>query len=142
MASLNFYSEFETNLMSYRRVIVLLSQVKTAKAHGKNYIKVKPHLVRYFLRNHLLHKVKLGSTFCKDYMDCFENHYKLQLKIAKCHLQLAMSLLFQCSSTSSKNNCTVLHQLIPFSPCKLKKSFRISCKESMLNAATYLYSLF
>ena len=51
MAPLSFCSQFETNLMSNRKVIRLLLQLKSAKAHGKNYIKVKPHLVAIFLRN-------------------------------------------------------------------------------------------
>ena len=55
MASLSLYPQFETNLMSTRKVIELLLQLKSAKAHGKNYIKVKPHLVRHLLRNCLLH---------------------------------------------------------------------------------------
>ena len=56
MASLNppglsLYPQLETILMSTRKVIELLLQLKNAKAHGKNYIKVKPHLVRHLLRN-------------------------------------------------------------------------------------------
>ena len=47
MASLSLYSQFETNLMSNCKVIELLLLLKSAKAHGKNYIKVKPHLVRH-----------------------------------------------------------------------------------------------
>ena len=54
MASLSFYSQLETNLMSNRKVIELLLQLKSAKVHGKNYIKVKPHMVRHLLRNCLL----------------------------------------------------------------------------------------
>ena len=54
MASLSLYPQFETNLMPNRNVIELLLQLKSAKAHGKNYIKVKPHLVRHLLRNRLL----------------------------------------------------------------------------------------
>ena len=54
MASLNLYPQFKTNLMSNRKVIELVLQLKSAKAHGKNYIKVKPHLVRHLLRNRLL----------------------------------------------------------------------------------------
>ena len=50
-ASLGFCPQFETNLMSNRKVIELLLQFKSAKAHGKNYIKVKPPLFRYLLRN-------------------------------------------------------------------------------------------
>ena len=53
MASLSLYPQFETNLMSNRNVIELLLQLKSAKAHGKNYIKVKQHLVRHLLRNRL-----------------------------------------------------------------------------------------
>ena len=47
MASLNLYPQFETNLMSNRNVIELILQLKSAKAHDKNYIKVKPSLVRH-----------------------------------------------------------------------------------------------
>ena len=49
MASLSLYPEFETNLMSNHEVIELLLQLKSAKAHGKSYIKVKPrHLQRTY----------------------------------------------------------------------------------------------
>ena len=59
MASLSLYPEFETNLMSDRNVIELLLQLMSAKAHGKNYMRVKAHLVRHLLRNRLLlHRVK------------------------------------------------------------------------------------
>ena len=54
MALLGLYPQFETNLMSNRKVTKLLLQSKSAKAHGKNYIKVKPHLVSHLLRNRLL----------------------------------------------------------------------------------------
>ena len=54
MTSLSLYPQFETNLMSNRKAIELLLQLKSAKAHGKSYIKVKPHLVRHLLRNCLL----------------------------------------------------------------------------------------
>ena len=53
MASLSLCPECETSLMSNCKVIELLLQLKSAKAHGRNYIKVKPHLVRHLLRNHL-----------------------------------------------------------------------------------------
>ena len=53
MASLSLYPQFETNLISNRKVIELILQLKSAKDHGKNYIKVKPHLVRHLLRNRL-----------------------------------------------------------------------------------------
>ena len=51
MASLSLYPQFVINLMSNRKVIELLLQLKTAEADGKNYITVKPHLVRRLLRN-------------------------------------------------------------------------------------------
>ena len=54
MALLSLYLQFETNLMSNRKVTELLLQLKSAKAHGKNYIKIKPYLVRHLLRNCLL----------------------------------------------------------------------------------------
>ena len=56
MASRSLYPQFETNLMSNRKAIELLLQLKRAKVHGKHFIKVKPHLVRNFLRNRLLEK--------------------------------------------------------------------------------------
>ena len=52
-ASLSLYPLFDTNMVSDHNVIELPLQLKSAKAHGKNFIKVKAHLVRYFLRNHL-----------------------------------------------------------------------------------------
>ena len=55
MASLSLYPQFETNVMSNHKVIELLLQLKSAKAHDKNYIKVRPPLVRHLQRNHLLH---------------------------------------------------------------------------------------
>ena len=54
MASLSLYPQFQTNMMSNRKVIELLLQLKSAKAHSKNYIKAKPHLVRHLQRNRLL----------------------------------------------------------------------------------------
>ena len=51
MASLSLCPQFETSLMLNRKAIELLLQLKSAKTHGKNYIKVKPHLVRHLLRN-------------------------------------------------------------------------------------------
>ena len=40
MALLSLHPQFETNFMSNRNVIGFLLQLKGAKAHGKNYIKV------------------------------------------------------------------------------------------------------
>ena len=57
MASLSLY-------LSNRKVIEFLLQLKSAKAHGKNYKKVKPHLVRHLLRKCLLlkHDRRLGQS--------------------------------------------------------------------------------
>ena len=44
MASLSLCPQFETNLMSNGKVLL---QLKSAKSDGKNYIKVKPPLVRH-----------------------------------------------------------------------------------------------
>ena len=47
MASLSLYPQFKTNLMSNRKVIELHLQLKSAKTHGKNDIKIRPPLVRH-----------------------------------------------------------------------------------------------
>ena len=60
MASLNL--QLETNLLSNGQVIELLLQLKSAKAHSKNCIKVKPDLVRHLLRNRLFRKL-LNRSF-------------------------------------------------------------------------------
>ena len=57
MASLSLYSQFETNLTSNRKAIELLLQLKSAKTHCKNYIKLRPPLVRHLQRNGLLWKI-------------------------------------------------------------------------------------
>ena len=44
MASLSLSPQFEINFMSDRKVIELLLQLKSAKTHGKNYIKVVRNL--------------------------------------------------------------------------------------------------
>ena len=61
MASLRLCPQFETNLMSTRKVIELLLKLKSVKAHGKSYIKVKPHLVRHLLRNSILYIDQRGA---------------------------------------------------------------------------------
>ena len=53
MASFSLCPQFETNLMSNRKVIELLLQLKSAKAYGKSCKKFKPHLLRHLLRNRL-----------------------------------------------------------------------------------------
>ena len=62
MASLSLFRPSETNLLSNRKVIKLLLQLKSAKAHGKDYTKVKPHLVRHLLHNRLLELKVLQLT--------------------------------------------------------------------------------
>ena len=62
MASMNFYGQFETNLISNRKVNELLLQLKSAKDHGKNYITVNPHLVRHILHDRL--SLTFSFTFC------------------------------------------------------------------------------
>ena len=78
MASLSFYSQFETNLMSNRKVIELLLELKSAKAHGKNYIKVKPHLVCHLLRNCLLLLLKLKVSKIREYTKFSSNFIEIQ----------------------------------------------------------------
>ena len=61
MASLSLCPQFGTNLMSNRKVLKLLLQLTSAKAHGKIYIKVKPYLVRHLLRDRLLQDVSISQ---------------------------------------------------------------------------------
>ena len=65
MASSSLCREFKTNLMSNRKVIELVLQLNSAKAHGKNYIKVKPHLVRNLLRNCLFASAPKSESLLK-----------------------------------------------------------------------------
>ena len=53
MASLSLSPQYETNVISNGKVIELLKQLKSTKAHGKNYVKVIPLLVRHLLPNRL-----------------------------------------------------------------------------------------
>ena len=53
MATLNLCPQFETNLTSHRKVIEVLVQLKSANAHGKNYINVAPLLVCHLLCDRL-----------------------------------------------------------------------------------------
>ena len=62
MAALTLCPQFETDPMSNRKVIELLLQLKSAKAHGKNYINVKPPLVRHLLRYCQLNYVQQQFT--------------------------------------------------------------------------------
>ena len=57
--SMSLYPKFESSLISNRNVIELLLQLKSAKAHGKTYIRVKAHLVRHLLRNRLFPRIDL-----------------------------------------------------------------------------------
>ena len=62
MASLSLSPQFETNAISNGKVIELLQQLKSAKAHGKNYINVTPLLVSHLLHNRLLLVFNCGIT--------------------------------------------------------------------------------
>ena len=64
MVLLSLYPQFETNLMSNRKVVELLLQLKSRKAHGKNYIKVRPPLACHLLHNCLL---KTGKHLTATY---------------------------------------------------------------------------
>ena len=75
MASLSLCPQVETNLMSNRKVIELLLQLKSAKPHGKNYIKVKPHLVRV-----CVHVFDKGITSCTQ-----EDKLQLSCNLRKSH---------------------------------------------------------
>ena len=81
MAPSSLYSQFETNLMSNRKVVELLLQLKSAKAHGKNHIKVRPLLVRHLLRNRLFtYNMPHLQTFKKsmNFPDCIGLHGQLE----------------------------------------------------------------
>ena len=49
MVSMSLCSQFETDLTPNRKVIELLLQLKSAVhvAHGKNYVNIRPPLVRH-----------------------------------------------------------------------------------------------
>ena len=76
MVSSSLYPQFETNLMSNRKVIEYLLKLKSTKAHGKNYIKVKPHLVRYlcvivyWIHKHMNPKLTLCNIYLKQQTAC------------------------------------------------------------------------
>ena len=63
MASLSLSPQSETNTISNSKVIELLKQLKSAKAHGQNYIKVTPLLVRHLLRNRLFSSIPFQVLF-------------------------------------------------------------------------------
>ena len=54
MSLLSLRPQFETNAISNDKVIELPLQLKSAKAHGYNYIKVKPLLVCHILPTEFL----------------------------------------------------------------------------------------
>ena len=57
--------------MSNRKVIELVLQLKSAKAHGKNCIKVKPHLVCHLSRNRLFKYAPRCLFDCGAYYNIF-----------------------------------------------------------------------
>ena len=69
MVSLSPCPQFETNLMPNRKVIEFLLQLKSAKAHGKNCMKVKPYLVRHLSRNRLLNLLQHVADIGGDWLD-------------------------------------------------------------------------
>ena len=75
MASLSLYLQLETNLMSNRKVIELLLQSKSAKAHGKNNIKVKAHTTR----GHLNFATTIAGNFSGG------DETTVYSRIAKCY---------------------------------------------------------
>ena len=114
MASLSLYSQFETNLLSNRKVIELPLQFKSAKAHGKNHIKVKPHVVCHLLRNCLLSR-------CRQMMSIFrKNNEWLRFRhvfLSHCNLKTLYSnatvciyyLLTGCKGRTRKYKPKVFH---------------------------------
>ena len=74
MASLSLCPQFETNLMLNRKIIEFLLQLKSAKAHGKTYIKVKPHLVRHLLRKCLLPIATYSTGINPSFTKPFDTH--------------------------------------------------------------------
>ena len=88
MASLSLCPQFETNLMLNRKIIELLLQLKSAKTHGKNYMKVKPHLVRHLLRNCLLETLSFASCF-ETFLSCVKRiTTDLKLNRPRCNLRM------------------------------------------------------
>ena len=85
MASLSLFPQLETNLMSNRKVIEFLLQLKRAKAHGKNYIKVRPphsaifSVIVYFSCKIVLQRWKEKKVQVEDVM--------LHIAIFSCNLQ-------------------------------------------------------
>ena len=71
------YPQFETNLMSNRKVIELLLQLKRTKAHGKNYKKLKrtkAHGKNYKKSNHT-------AIFCVIIYSSISSHIFINLVI-------------------------------------------------------------
>ena len=77
--------------MSNRTVIELLLQLKSAKAHGKSYIKVKPHLVRHLLRNRLFEVlfIPVSVTWDRNIKNVLfsQLHQTLLVEVGGRHLQ-------------------------------------------------------
>ena len=60
--------------MLNRKIIEFLLQLKSAKAHGKTYIKVKPHLVRHLLRKCLLPIATYSTGINPSFTKPFDTH--------------------------------------------------------------------
>ena len=84
--------------MSNRKVIELLLQLKSAKAHDKNYIKVKPHLVHHHLEWILFQMVSVKSL---RFVDTWRSGY-CYLNKAECNLNQSKDDSFV--ERAAKNN--------------------------------------
>ena len=79
-------------MMSNCKVIDLVLQLKSAKAHGKNYVKVKPHLVSHFLRNHLFDLpcfLKKDLRQITEFLHLMEKTHFSQYEIGLVHQKLS-----------------------------------------------------
>ena len=101
MASLSLYPQFETNLMSNRKVIEFLLQLKNAKDHGKNYIKVKPHLVSYLLHNRLLRLV-FNSPSRVVLIEGFSSISKIDQNTKNHQAEKCLDIFNHCAFTQGK----------------------------------------
>ena len=95
MASLSLSSQFEIDAVSNGKVTELLLQLKSAKAHGKNSVKVTPLLFRHLLRNHLS-SIKIfsrnfsrASPFYRQFVfSCYVRVCLMKTKAEECDLEL------------------------------------------------------
>ena len=128
MASLSLYVQVETNLISNRKVIELLLQLKSAKAHRKNYIKVGPPLVRHLQHNRLsLRQYFAGGLFMFLPFDSL-----LHAFFSRCYrlFQLECLKLSIISKTSVSPSISYNTRRLP--PLPLPPPFCFTCKKYFL----------